>query len=158
MTYHPEAAGGLSIDAFPDAGALALSDKAVVTRTNGDFLAPLSAMGALFRNTPAGSRSAPLPAALTASDHDRNVVLTGGTGTLSADATVADGFWCHVVNAATGGATLSGIQGLPSAWTTLAPGASATVMVVGSTCYAALSGGYGPGGPPIDAATFAGVL
>jgi len=169
MTYFPDTAGGQPLVAFPDAGALALTDKDIVTRGGLDYIAPLSALTALARRTPAGSRVAALPATLTYTDHDRNVVLTGTTGSVAADATVADGFRCHLVNTASGGVMFDNLQPLPANWTTLDAGASATVMVAGSVAYVALSSGYGsfgapaPSGPgattdPIDAAIFAGVL
>ncbi len=169
MTYFPDTAGtGLSIAAFPDAGALALTDKDTITRGGLDYLAPVSALATLARRTPAGSRTAALPVTLTAADHDCNVVLTGSGGAVSVDATVTDGFRCHLLNVASSGVTFANLQPLPATWSTLAAGASATVMVIGSVAYAALSSGYGsfgaqPGGSganalPIDAATFAGVF
>src|SRR4051794_3060266 len=103
MTYFPDTAGGQPIAAFPDAGALALTDRGIVTRGGSDYSAPLSALATLSRRTQAGSRIAALPATLTATDHDSNVVLTGTGGTLGIEATVTDGFRCHVVNAASGG-------------------------------------------------------
>src|SRR5206468_3518895 len=96
------------------------------------------------RLTPPSSRTTALPATLTADDNDRNVVLTGTSGTLALDASVADGFRCLVVNTASGGVSLQSLQAIPAAWSTLAAGASAMVMVVGNVAYAALSSGYAP--------------
>jgi hypothetical protein len=161
MSYFPDTASGLSIAGFPDAGALALSDTDIITRAGVDYSARLSALATLSRLTAPGSRTASLLTTLTADDNDRNVVLTGTSGTLAIDAAVADGFRCHVVNTGSGGVSLQNLQAIPAAWSTLASGASALVMVVGNVAYAALSSGYPPSAAtalPIDAATFAGVL
>src|SRR4051794_1543841 len=135
MTYNPDTAQGVSATALADSGALALTDLDVINRAGVDYRTTMTQRVALFRKTPAGSRSAPLPASLTASDHDKNIVLTGTTGTLTVDGTVADGFRCHVINTASGAATYSGITGLLGT-TSLASGSVCTVLIAGAAVYA----------------------
>lgn len=126
---------GVTVTALTDAGALTLSDKDTINRSGTDYSTTQTSRAALFRKTPAGSRTAALPVTLTATDHDKNIILTGTTGALSVDATVGDGFRAHLINTASGAATYSGITGL-MATTSLASGASCTVMVAGTTAYA----------------------
>jgi hypothetical protein len=135
MTYNPDTAQGISAAALTDSGALALTDLDVVNRAGVDYRTTMTQRVALFRKTPAGSRSASLPASLTASDHDKNVVLTGTTGSLGVDGTVSDGFRCHLINIASGAATYSGITGLLGT-TSLASGSVCTVLVAGAAVYA----------------------
>ncbi len=144
MTYFPDTASGVSIPGLADAGALALSDRDVINRAGSDFSTSMSSRITLMRKTPAGSRTVALPAVLTATDHDKNVILTGSTGALSVDGTVADGFRCVVINNAAGVASYSGIVGLLGT-TSLASGYVSTVMMAGATVFASAEGGVSIG-------------
>lgn len=131
---------GVAVTALTDAGPLALSDKDVINRAGTDYSTTQSARVALFQKTPPSSRTATLPVILTAADNNRNVLLTGATGTLSVDGTVGDGFYCRIVNVASGAATYSGITGLQST-TSIASGGVTHVMMAGATVYASASAG-----------------
>lgn len=131
---------GLSVTALTDIGALALSDVDTVNRGGTDFKTTQSSRISLIQKTPAASRSAALPATLTASDNNKTVLLMGATGALSVDGTVADGFYCRIINQASGAATYSGITGLQST-TALASGGSANIMMVGALVFATASVG-----------------
>src|ERR1700709_1596634 len=98
MTYNPDTAQGISATALADSGALTLADLDVINRAGVDYKTTMTQRVALFRKTPAGSRTVSFPAVLTGSDHDKNLVLTGTSGSLGVDGTVADGFRCHVIN------------------------------------------------------------
>ncbi len=156
MTYFPDTAvAGTPISGMPDAGADSLSDVDLVERSGLDYRTTLGAQTALARATPAGSRSAALPAVLTATDNDTTVVLTGSAGALTLDGTVGDGFRCRVLNEAAGGAILP--------WTTAIPsGTSTRLLAVGTSLFSVIVGSIGSGGivlsAPIDATTFATLL
>lgn len=135
MTYNSETFLGQTIGTLTGAGTLLGTDVDVVERAGVPLQTTLTARATLVRATPAASRTAALPATLTASDNDRNVLLTGTSGNLGQDGTLVDGFRCFILNNASGNATYSGITGLLGT-TTLASGASTTVFKIGSTVYA----------------------
>lgn len=155
MTYFPDTAAATAISAMPNTGTVSSSDVGLIERSGLDYATTLGDQTVLARSTPAGSRTAALPAVLTGSDNDTTVVLTGGGGTLTMDGTVGDGFRCRVLNQASGNAVLP--------WTTTVPsGASARVLAIASSLFSVISGSSGSGslslGAPIDAETFATVL
>ncbi len=143
MSYFPDTASGIGISALTDAGVLSLTDRDALNRAGTDYSTSMAARITLMRKTPAGSRTTALPAVLTATDNDKNVVLTGTAGTLGVDGTVADGFRCYLLNTASGAATLSGISGLPSATTTVPEGAFATIFMAAATVYAEIESATG---------------
>jgi len=113
---------GVGINGLPDAGTLSLSDKDVVNRSGTDYSTTQSSRAAMINKTPAGEREMTLggaTATLTASDHNKNIILTGSSGgTLTGDGTMTSGFRCYVENqslgAATYGSPLSGLLGTTS--------------------------------------------
>lgn len=127
---------GVSLTGLTAAAPLALTDLVPVNQAGADYKATGSQLATLVRKTPAGSRTAALPAALTASDMDKLVILTGTTGALSVDGTVADGFSCMVVNTASGIATYTGITDPSGGAASLAAGRSVRVSMGGSAVYA----------------------
>lgn len=125
-------------------GGPAASDVDTLNRGGTDYKTTLSARAALFRRTPAGSRtivfsSSLTTATLTASDNDRQVVVSGATGTLGVDGTITDGFRCLVVNKTSGALVYSGIAGLGGA-TGLSAGSSTQIYLAASTVEATQGG------------------
>lgn len=131
---------GVAVSALTDIssgvlGGPALSDVDTLNRAGTDYKTTLSARTALFRKTPAGSRTSTLPAVLTASDMDKLVILTGSAGSLSVDGTITDGFSCVVINTATAAATYSGITD-PTGASALPATKSTRISMGGSAVYA----------------------
>lgn len=127
-------------------GGPALSDIDTLNRAGTDYKVTLSARSALFRKTPAGSRTITLvsgstTAVLTFTDNDKQVVVTGAAGTLSADGTITDGFRCLVINKTGSALTLSGIAGLGGA-SSLAASSSSQVYMAASAIEATAGGAY----------------
>lgn len=151
-----------SLTDISTAGGPALSDLETLNRSGTDYKASLSALSALFRKTPAGSRTITLAggsttATLTASDHDKTVVVAGSVaGTLTVDGTIVDGFRCHVINHTGSALTYSGITGLAST-TTLANSAATTVTLANAATEASASGGAGYTLPAATGSTLGGV-
>ncbi|MGI4798251.1 MAG: hypothetical protein ACRYF2_04890 [Janthinobacterium lividum] len=124
-------------------GGPALSDIDTLNRAGTDYKVTLSARSALFRKNPAGSRTITLlsgstSAVLTSTDNDKQVVVTGAAGTLSADGTITDGFRCLVINKTGSALTLSGIAGLGGALS-LAASSSSQVYMAASNIEATTS-------------------
>lgn len=118
-------------------GGPALSDVDTLNRGGTDYKVTLSARSTLFRKNPAGSRTITLAsgstsAILTATDNDKQVVVTGVPGTLSVDGTITDGFHSLVINKTGSALTLSGITGLGGV-SSLAPNSSSQVYMAAST-------------------------
>ena len=99
-------------------GGSSLTDSDIVNRAGTDYRTTLSARAALFRKTPAGSRTITFAtgaatATLTSGDHDKTVVLAGSVaGSLTSDGTVTDGFRCQIINSSSSPVTFSGISTL----------------------------------------------
>ena len=118
-------------------GGPAASDVDTLNRGGTDYKTTLSARAVFFRKTPAGSRTINLTsgattATLTATDNDKQVVVTGAAGSLSVDGTITDGFRCLVINKTASGLSYSGINGL-GGFTNLTSGGSAQVYMAAST-------------------------
>ena len=153
-------------------GGPALSDVDTLNRGGVDYRTTLSAQVALYRKTPAGSRTITLAAGataatLSASDHDRTVVVAGSAaGSLTVDGTATDGFRCQVINHTGAPLTFSGIAGLgatsvpnsASCWVSLANSALEATVPGTSSGYALPAatvsqlGGVKPDGATLTAA------
>ncbi len=132
---------GVSLASLTDISTLggpSSTDIDLVNRSGTDYRTTLAARAALFRKTPAGSRTVTFAtgaatATLTAADHDKTVVLSGSApGSLTTDGTITDGFFCRVINHSGSPATFSGINGLAGA-TSLPSGAMGWVTLSNST-------------------------
>ncbi len=134
-------------------GGPALSDLDTVNRAGADYKATLAEKVALFRRTPAGSRtvafaSGATTATLTAADHDKAIVVTGSiAGTLAVDGTITDGFRCQVINHTGSALTYSGITGLQGS-ASLPNNASCWVSFSNATVEATLPGSVGGAATP----------
>lgn len=98
-------------------GGPAASDVDTLNRAGNDYKVTLSARAGFFRKTPAGSRTITLSssattATLTAADNDKQIVITGVSGSVTADGTISDGFSCLVINKTGTPLTYSGVTGL----------------------------------------------
>jgi hypothetical protein len=135
MTYFKDTRDGLAIADIANGAPALATDLIPISRGGTDFSLNLLQHSTFVRKTPAGSRTTALPAALTAADNDKVVVLTGTTGNLTVDGTVTDGFRCRVISTASGVATYSGITGLGGS-ASLAAGGTSEIAMVGATVYA----------------------
>ncbi len=141
-------------------GGPAASDVDTLNRAGIDYRTTLSARSAFFRKTPAGSRTINLvsgaaTATLTASDNDKQIVVTGAAGSLAVDGTITDGFRCLVINKTGSGLAYSGINGL-GGLSLLQSGGSAVVYMAASAAEAA-QGGSTYVLPPATATTLGGI-
>ena len=168
ITVGPDATAsvvGTAVTALTDIssgtlGGPASSDIDTLNRGGTDYKTTLSARAAFFRKTPAGSRTITLAsgatiATLTAMDNDKQVVVSGVSGSLSVDGTITDGFRCLVVNKTAGALAYSGISGL-GGLTALSSGTAAQVYMAASATEAS-QGGNSYMLPPATTAALGGV-
>ena len=128
-------------------GGPAASDVDTLNRAGSDYKVTLSARTSFFRKTPAGSRTVTLVsgsniAVLTSTDNDKQVIVTGASGTLSGDGTISDGFNCLVVNKTGSALSYSGINGLNNVTALANLGAARVYMAASAFEAAAVGGAY----------------